>query len=277
MFKLPRLGLWCYGSPSRLSQRPKDSSCSPGLPSSQDMTNRKDRLAQPSGPDPARQRPLVPMPRPSARPRARQGLFGGRTPRRFHPHPLGASEDRLPRDRPGRPPTLQPTARALPGSHRAIAKGRGRREVTHSTRSCLSPTKSFLWIRVMLLPLSSLVEARRERNGEMSRAAPRPGLSSTLPLHLPPACHLFDAARCFPAKPRDPQVYAQARQAKAHLGSRCVAGEMHEARAPCWESRGSQGHGFCPERAQANRRDKTFTQGRIWKLADWRPFRWNPR
>lgn len=29
---------------------------------------------------------------------------------------------------------------------------------THSTRSCLSPAKSFLWIRVMLLPLSSLEE-----------------------------------------------------------------------------------------------------------------------
>ena len=55
--------------------------------------------------------------------------------------------------------------------------------------------------------------------GEMPRVAPRPGLSSTLPLHLPPACPLINGSGCFPAKPRDPQVYAKAQQAKAHLCS----------------------------------------------------------
>lgn len=40
--------------------------------------------------------------------------------------------------------------------------GEGAAPHTHSTRSCLSPAKSFLCMRVMLLPLSSLVEERRK-------------------------------------------------------------------------------------------------------------------
>ena len=72
---------------------------------------------------------------------------------------------------------------------RAGERLQGAASHTHSTRSCLSPTKSFLWIRVMLLPLSSLVEERREGDGELPMVGLRLALSSRLPLHMAQSSH----------------------------------------------------------------------------------------
>lgn len=88
--------------------------------------------------------------------------------------------------------------------------GEGTAPRTHSTRSCLSPAKSFLCMRVMLLPLSSLGEERRKGTGETGGWAPGPGLSSRL-------CLKPKWAGCFPAKLQDPQACVEAQQAGASL------------------------------------------------------------
>lgn len=92
-----------------------------------------------------------------------------------------------------------------PRAGRAGGRLQGAASQTHSTRSCLSPAKSFLWIRVMLLPLSSLVEERREGEGELPTVGLRPALSSRLPLHVAQVSHLTNETACFPAKLRDPK------------------------------------------------------------------------
>lgn len=52
---------------------------------------------------------------------------------------------------------------------------------THRTRSCFSPAKSFLLIRVMLLPLSSLQREEAEVSGEALRRRPGTGAPQWLP------------------------------------------------------------------------------------------------
>lgn len=57
----------------------------------------------------------------------------------------------------------------------------------------------------MLLPLSSLVEEKREGDGELPMVGLRPVLSSRLPLHVAQASHLTNETGCFPAKLQDPK------------------------------------------------------------------------
>ena len=55
----------------------------------------------------------------------------------------------------------------------------------------------------MLLPLSSLVEERREGDGELPVVGLRPALSSRLPLHVAQSSHQCDWV--LPAKLQDPK------------------------------------------------------------------------
>lgn len=56
---------------------------------------------------------------------------------------------------------------------------------THRTRSCFSPEKSFLWMRVMLLPLSSLGREEAEVRGKELRSQPGTAAPQSPERHSP--------------------------------------------------------------------------------------------
>lgn len=98
--------------------------------------------------------------------------------------------------------------------------------------------------------------------------APRPGLSSILPsTELHPVFSPVGPGASQPS-PGTPKSMSRPNKPRPIFATDAQpAREMHRARACCWESCANQSHSFCPERAQADWRDKTFLQGRIWKPA----------
>lgn len=183
---------FCYGSLSR-----------PGLASPQQPANGQGR---PICTGPARQCPLVPAPQPVFSAMCEAAATLGQDS--AAPRPLAPITPRLTTQAPlAYSPSVHSQGSTVrpPRAGRAGERLQGAASQTHSTRSCLSPAKSFLWIRVMLLPLSSLVEERREGDGELPTVGLRPALSSRLPLHVAQVSHLTNETACFPAKLRDPK------------------------------------------------------------------------
>lgn len=173
-------------------------------------------------PGPARQPPLVPTPCPIS------SHAGGRIHHHSHPTPRGSP--RLTPHGGAQPATTLQPDRPQPGLCQGPSAGGSWRQGqhrTHSTRSCLSPAKSFLWIRVMLLPLSSLVEGSREGSSERCQVGPQARASApgSLSLYLAQACHLTSRPSGLCGGPRSWGLFAaDVQPAGTH-------------RAHCWEFR----------------------------------------
>ena len=114
----------------------------------------------------------------------------------------------------------------------------------------------------MLLPLSSLVEEGREGDSELLALGPQAGAQLQAPSprgsgHISPSG--LGASQPSPRTPKSASSYL----AGTSTNKRNAQGMGSLLGVLCTPKRG-----FCPERAQSSWRENTFTQERIWKLAN---------